>query len=155
MAETKQGYPQSSGYSQGKSGEYRSETSDAAAIGTAVKDKAKELASSAGEMATQAKEKAQQWASTASSKVSDARCSVGDGIESLAGKIRDKSPQGGMLGSAAEGVADTVEAAGSYLRDTEFSEMGHDMSNVIRRYPIQSILVGIGLGFLLARATRS
>jgi hypothetical protein len=33
--------------------------------------------------------------------------------------------------------------------------MADDMTNLIRRYPIQSLLVGIGVGFLLAKATRS
>jgi len=33
--------------------------------------------------------------------------------------------------------------------------MGDDITNMIRRNPIPALLVGIGIGFLLARATRS
>lgn len=153
MPESRQG--------QGRSGgEYKPDSYNA--MGTAVKDKAQdlkdkaqELAGSASEIATHAKEKVQGWASTAADKADDARSAVGGSIESLAGKIRQKAPHEGMLGSAAGGIADTMEAAGSYLQDHDFSEMGQEVTNVIRRYPIQSILLGIGLGFLLSRATRS
>lgn len=156
MADTNQGF----------SGSQYKPSTFSGGVGTAVKDKAKELASSAGELAEQAKEKVQDWAGTATTqakdlasaavnKVSGARSSVGEGIESLADKIRDKGPHEGMLGTATSGVADTMHSAGAYLRDHDFSEMGKDVTNVIRRYPVQSLLIGIGLGFLLARATRS
>lgn len=154
MAETNKG----NFSTQGRSGsEYKPDSYGSAVGGTAtaIKEKAKDVASTASEMATQAKDKAQEWASTASSKANDVRSNVGEGIESFAGKIRDKAPEQGMLGSAAAGVANTIEAAGSYLRDHDFGEMGQEVTNVIRRYPIQAILVGVGLGFLLARATRS
>jgi len=149
MAEMKQNYPTKGG------SEYKPDAYEGGGIATAVKDKAKDLASQAGDMATQAKEKVQDWASTAAGKAGDAKSSVGGSMESLAGKIREKAPAEGMFGSAASEVADTVEAAGSYLRDSDFADIGEDVTNVIRRYPIPSILIGIGLGFLLARATRS
>lgn len=31
--------------------------------------------------------------------------------------------------------------------------MAEDVTNVIRRYPVASMLVGVGIGFLLARMT--
>jgi hypothetical protein len=33
--------------------------------------------------------------------------------------------------------------------------MADDLSGVIRRNPIPALLIGIGIGFLLARSTRS
>lgn len=123
--------------------------------GSAMKEKARDMASGAAEVAGQAKEKAQEWASTAAEKAGEARATVGQGMESIAGKIREKGPQQGMLGSATSSVADTVEAAGTYLQEHDFADMGKEVTNLIRRYPIPTLLVGIGLGFLLARATRS
>ncbi len=99
--------------------------------------------------------KPQGWAAAAAEKVEGARESVGGGVESLADKIRDKGPHSGMLGKASGAVADQLESAGSYLREHSFKDMGNDITNLIRRYPIGSLLVGLGVGFLLARGLRS
>jgi len=120
-----------------------------------AKDKAQEWAASAADMAGKAKDKAQEWAGAAADKVSGARETVGESIASAAGSIRDHGPQDGTLGSATGKVADTLEAAGSYIQEHDFKAMGEDVAGLIRRYPLQSMLVGFGLGFMLARMTRS
>jgi hypothetical protein len=97
----------------------------------------------------------QGWASAAAEKVGEARTALGEGVESLAGKIRETAPQAGMLGSAARGVADRLESAGCYLRRHDFNDMGRDLTNLMRRYPVPTLLVGLGVGFLLSRAKRS
>jgi len=146
MAESKHGMSQESQFSGG-------------GVATAVKDKAKDITkditAGAADLAYQAKDKAQEWASTASGKIDSARSTLGSGLESAAGQIRDKGPREGLFGSTTSNVAEGVESAGAYLREHDFSEMGKDMTNLIRRYPIQSLLVGIGVGFLLARSTSS
>jgi hypothetical protein len=48
-----------------------------------------------------------------------------------------------------------LDSGGAYLQEHDLRGMADDMTNLIRRYPIQSLLVGIGVGFLLAKATRS
>jgi len=120
-----------------------------------AKDKAQEWASSAADMAGKAKDKAQEWASSAADKVSGARETVGGSIAGAAGSIRDHGPQEGTLGNATAKVADSLEAAGNYIQDHDFKDMGQDVAGLIRRYPLQSMLVGFGLGFMLARMTRS
>ncbi len=60
-----------------------------------------------------------------------------------------------MVGSTASAVANTLDSSGAYLQEHNLSGMAEDMTHLIRRYPIQSLLVGIGVGFLLAKATRS
>jgi hypothetical protein len=60
-----------------------------------------------------------------------------------------------MFGTAAESVASSLEQGGRYLQQEGFSGVGDDLTNLIKRNPIQSMLVGIGIGFLLARVTRS
>jgi hypothetical protein len=52
-------------------------------------------------------------------------------------------------------VADTLETGGRYLQEHGLSGIGDDFSNLIRRNPIPAVLVGIGVGFLLARSLRS
>jgi hypothetical protein len=69
--------------------------------------------------------------------------------------LRETAPHEGFIGSAASTVADTLEASGRYLEQQNLSDMGRDVVNLIRRYPIQAVLVGFGIGFLLASGRRS
>jgi hypothetical protein len=52
-------------------------------------------------------------------------------------------------------VAGALESSGRYLEEQGLSGIGEDLTNLIRRNPLPAILLGIGLGFLLARATTS
>jgi hypothetical protein len=139
-------------------------------MGATVADKAKDLASSAahsaGEMASnvgqRAKDaasnvahRAEDVASNVGHKAEDATAAVGSGMQSLAGTIREKLPHEGMLGSASSAVASGLESGGRYLKEEGLSGITEDLTNLIRRNPIPALLVGIGIGFLLARSTRS
>ena len=59
----------------------------------------------------------------------------------------------GAVATAATAVAGGVESASSYLQEKKFEEMATDLTALIRRYPVPSLLVGVGLGYLLARLT--
>jgi ElaB/YqjD/DUF883 family membrane-anchored ribosome-binding protein len=106
--------------------------------GTAVVDKAKEMAGAAvdktKEMAGAAADKAREFASAAGHKAEDAKSAVGSGIQSL---------------------AHTIESGGRYLQEEDFKSIAEDLANLIRRNPVPAMVVGIGLGFILARALRS
>jgi uncharacterized protein YjbJ (UPF0337 family) len=52
-----------------------------------------------------------------------------------------------MASSAATSMAGTVSGAGGYLQD-----LPAEITGLIRRHPIPSLLVGIGIGFLLGRS---
>jgi hypothetical protein len=112
-----------------------------------VVDKAKQVAGNVAD-------KARDVASAVGDKAESATQAVGSGMQSLAGTIRDKGPQGGVLGGAASGVAGALESSGRYLEQEGLSGMAEDLTNLIRRNPIPAVLVGVGLGFLLARLTR-
>jgi uncharacterized protein YjbJ (UPF0337 family) len=86
---------------------------------------------------------------------------VADGVESAQGAISTaatavadgwESAQG-AISTAATAVADGVGSASSYLQEKKFEEMATDLTALIRRYPVPSLLVGVGLGYLLARLT--
>jgi ElaB/YqjD/DUF883 family membrane-anchored ribosome-binding protein len=135
-------------------------------FGARAGEKAEELATAAGQKAAAVAERAKEMARDAGSKAGDvaknvghkaeeAVSSVGGQMKSLAGTIREKAPHEGMIGSTASAVANTLDSGGVYLQDHNLQGMAEDMTNLIRRYPIQSLLVGIGVGFLIAKATRS
>jgi hypothetical protein len=59
----------------------------------------------------------------------------------------------GALSTAATAVAGGAESASSYLQEKKFEEIATDLTALIRRYPVQSLVVGVGIGYLLARLT--
>jgi len=115
---------------------------------TGVADKARDIASGVAD-------KARDIASNVTDRVTGTASSVGGGMRSLADNIRENAPGSGMLHDAGTAVADTLESSGRYLEEEGFSGIGQDVTNLIRRNPIPALLVGVAVGFLIARATTS
>jgi uncharacterized protein YjbJ (UPF0337 family) len=95
-----------------------------------------------------------EQATATMTKPSQPIAAVGEKMGSLAGVIREKAPHEGAAGTAATTVADKLDAAGSYLQAKNLDHMMSDLSGMIRRYPVPSLLIGLGIGYLLARGTR-
>lgn len=104
----------------------REGTDKAAGVVSAIGEKAHDVAAAVGDYATQAKESVQHMASSAASKVEHAGEAVRDW------------------------TSDAVQHPGQYLKAG-----GDELTSLVRRYPIPALLVGIGIGFLLAKATSS
>ena len=104
-------------------------------IATAVAAVASGVESAQGALST-------GWES-AQGALSTAATAVAGGVESAQG----------ALSTAATAVAGGVESASSYLHEKKFGEMATDLTALIRRYPVSSLLIGVGLGYLLARCT--
>jgi hypothetical protein len=123
-----------------------------------VADKARDTASNVADkargMASTAVQTASDLAATAGERAEDATSAVASGMQSLAGTIRENLPHSGMMGTATSSVADTLERGGRYLQQEGLQGIADDLGGLIRRYPIQAVLIGIGVGFLLARSTR-
>jgi hypothetical protein len=127
--------------------------------GSAVADKAQDFASTAAskvqDAASNVAHRAGEMASNVGQKADDAASSMGSGMKSLAGTIREHAPASGPFHQAGSSVADTLEGGGRYLQEHGFSGIGQDLTTMIRRNPLPALFVGIGIGFLLAQATRS
>ena len=80
---------------------------------------------------------------SAQGALSTAATAVADGLESAQG----------ALSTAATAVAGGMESASAYLQEQKCEEIATDLTALIRRYPVSSLLVGVGLGYLLARLT--
>jgi hypothetical protein len=113
-------------------------------------DKAKDMASN---VASTVAGKARDAASSVGQRAEDATHAVGGSLQSLAGTIRENAPQSGMLGTVGSSVASGLETGGRYLKEEGLSGIADDMTNMIRRNPLPALLVAVGLGFILARAT--
>ena len=85
-----------------------------------VKDKAKDLASSASDMASQVRDTARDWASSAADKAQHAWDSTRSGASDLASNVADRA-----------------------------SDAWDSLGNTIRRNPVPALLIALGVGFML------
>ncbi len=108
-----------------------------------MKDKAQQVADKAQDLGQQAVDRADATTSTMGEKMSD-----------VAQTIREKAPMSGPMATAADTAANTLERAGTYLQQQDLADMRADLEDIIRRHPIESLLVGLGVGYLLARSMR-
>ncbi len=111
-----------------------------------ITDRAQEIA---GDVADRAKD----MAHAAGHKADDITHRAGRAIESLGDTIRDKGPHDGMAGSVSGSMAKNLEGVGHYLQEEGISGMANDVANLVRKNPIPSLLLALGIGYLAARAT--
>ena len=95
--------------------------------------------------------KARELGATAARKANEAAPVIGEKMKSLASVIREKAPR---LATSASKVADGLESASNYLQEKKFEHLGEDFKGLVRRHPLRSLLIGLGLGFLLVGRKR-
>lgn len=132
-----------------------------AAAGARSSDHAKDSAS----MQDQAREQADRVIGTASQKagsIADHASSTVDtgierastGLDSLADTIRGKSESLGGAQSAATAAAAKLESGAEMLRGQSSDQLVSELEALVRRKPVESMLVAAGVGFLLSKAMR-
>jgi ElaB/YqjD/DUF883 family membrane-anchored ribosome-binding protein len=92
---------------------------------------------------------AKEMAGKVGEEVKSAASSVGQMASDAASFIGKKAE------SATSAVSDTVKSGTKYVQDHSVSDMAGDLGELIKRNPIPAILIAVGIGFLVARATRS
>jgi len=91
-------------------------------------------------------------ASYVGKKTDDGIHAVGSSLKSFGDTVRSSAPGSDMLKGGMCAVADTLENTGKYLEEGGLANMAEDVTGLIKRNPIPALFVGIGVGFLLARA---
>lgn len=104
------------------------------------------------------KEKVGQITDQVSPKADAGIDKAAGGLDKAVGMLRDKSDQmsgeGGGVQSVATRAADTLDVASGYLKDKDSGQIVADLEALVRRKPVESVLVALGVGFLLSKATR-
>ncbi len=95
------------------------------------------------EKVSELSDKASKMASDIPQKTDDALATVGDKMLTMADKLREKAPTK---------LVDGLESGGDYLSSHGVQEIANDVTDIIRKYPVQSLWVGIGVGVLLGAA---
>ncbi len=121
----------------------------ASSVAQTLQDVASDVSHKAQDWASNVADKAQETASAAVDKTNDGIAAVGHQMNALGGTVREAAPKTGVLGSAATTVADQLQAGGQYLEGHDLKDMGKDLTDIVRHYPIPSVLAGFGLGCLL------
>lgn len=85
-------------------------------------------------------------------KSAEATSAVASGFRSAGDALRDRLPHDGAIGQASAAVAQRLEDAGEYIETEGLRGIEDDISELIRRNPITSLMIGIGLGYLVARS---
>jgi hypothetical protein len=118
--------------------------------------KAKETASNFGKDLRNTAEDAKETASSLVDQAKDMASAVAETAGNVATAVGHTaqdaaSAVGDALGKAGSAVASTVESGGRFLKDQGLTA-AEDITALIRRNPIPAVLIGIGAGYLLARA---
>lgn len=58
----------------------------------------------------------------------------------------------GKASEAATALRSGVEKASAYFQGKTVDSIGSDLAAIVRKYPLQSVLIGLGVGIWLARA---
>lgn len=135
--------------------EVRDRTQDAKNMAEDTLEKGRNMAQQAVEkgkdLAQAAGDKAKEFGTAARDRADSGAASMGSGLRNAAETIKEHVPQSGVLGSAASQVTGTMENAGRYLEEKGVSGAAEDLTVLIRRHPVPSVLIGIGLGILLGQ----
>jgi ElaB/YqjD/DUF883 family membrane-anchored ribosome-binding protein len=127
---------------------------DSSEIRSSVESAASQASENVQRATSAAMDKAHEMVGNASRRVDEATAALGERVQSMASTIRERGPHDGMLGSATGSVADSLENAGRYIHDEGILGMAEDVTELIRRNPIPSMLIGVGIGFMLAKLLR-
>jgi hypothetical protein len=114
----------------------------------AAGEKTQEVANRVSEFAGQAKDKAKE--------ITD---QVGDKVSEFAGQAKDKAQEwASEAGDAMIYAKDKAQEWATGAADkttTTVKDLGHELTDLIRRYPAPALLIGFGLGFMIAKASSS
>jgi ElaB/YqjD/DUF883 family membrane-anchored ribosome-binding protein len=113
--------------------------------------------------AADVKERVTDFGRKTADKIDASRGPAADSLNRTASALHAKSDQvasaahatSDRVASAAHATADKLQATADYVRDHDFSEMANDVTDLVKRYPGQSLAAAAILGFLVARVMRS
>jgi len=156
----------SSGYGAGAAG-----SSTAGTSGSSYGNTDTGLGDRARNVAGTAKEKLANVGSTVREQAGNAKDKLADALESGADKLRQRTagsgqPLAGETGSTSVAVSDNrvnqvtdkvaggMQATADWLRDADLDSMRSGVERQVKEHPGRTLLIAVGLGYLLGKAFR-
>jgi hypothetical protein len=75
---------------------------------------------------------------------------IGETLASAADRLRRAPPSEGRLGTVGKAVTEGLESSGRYVKGQGLTVRRDDVESLIRRYPVQVLLLGVGRGYVLS-----
>jgi hypothetical protein len=104
----------------------------------------------------------------AKDKINDTKSTIADKLESGAGSLRSRTREGAErvaaatsdLGAAAtqrlqnysDTVATRMERTAGWLRRRDVGDVGENIVQQVQKHPVRSLLIAVGIGYLLGRS---
>jgi hypothetical protein len=117
-----------------------------------------------------AKDKLSDVGSSVRDRTAGAKDSLADMLESGAEKLRQRSGDGSLAGASSTGgtaamaddrmaqvttkVASGMDATADWLRDADLDSLKASVETQVKEHPGRTLLIAVGLGYLLGKALR-
>jgi len=92
----------------------------------------------------------------AADRLEDSRAIAADGLKGAARGLHKRADAitagADRVSAVTHRVADKVELASRYVRDTEPADVFSDIESVVRRHPLKSLLAVLAVGYFAGRA---
>jgi hypothetical protein len=108
----------------------------------------------ASELTDQASAKASQVGDQATARADQGLDIAAEKLHQGAEMLRDRSQSmgEGQMSNMATMAADRLDQGATFLRSKDTEQLITELEGVIRRRPVESLLVAVGAGYLLSRA---
>lgn len=91
----------------------------------------------------------------AQEKVDQGMDKAAEALNRTAETLRTQGEQrDGAMATVATKAADTLESTGAYLREKDTDQLVSDLEALVRRKPVESLLVAAGIGLVLSKLLR-
>ncbi len=150
-----QGMPSFAGRTVEKGGQTGGQ-GEAGGMVESAKEKVGQVTEQAGAMLDTAKYQSAKVTDQATSAVDTGIDKAATGLDTVAGTLRERgeSMGGGSMASIATTAADKMEAGAQMLKDKDTEQIVSDLEALVRRKPVESVLVAAGIGFVLSKIVR-
>jgi ElaB/YqjD/DUF883 family membrane-anchored ribosome-binding protein len=121
-----------------------------------AQEKVGQATEQAGAVMDTAKEQVTKVTDQATTAADAGMDKAASGLDTIAGTLRERggSMGGGSMATIATTAADKMEAGAQVLREKDTEQLVSDLEALVRRKPVESLLVAAGIGFVLAKIVR-
>lgn len=154
----------SAGYGAGSSGSASAGMggSSSTDTGSGITDRARDIAGNAKDKLADVGSSVRQGAGTAKDKLADALSSGADKLRQRGGRgqlsgstgTADITVSGDGVSQVADRVAGGMQATADWLRDADLDGMRAGVERQVKEHPGRTLLIAVGLGYLLGKAFR-
>ena len=109
------------------------------------------------DVTSRVKEKAGQMAGKVAETVDRQRDNAASGLDRAASTPHEKAediPGGADVTQITHTIADGMETVARYVREADFDEIKESVLETCRKYPAQTLIGALAVGFLVGRAIR-